>query len=52
MSSVTSRVKEIKQPRGGYIKPSMFSKTVFDDGIVLNESENVHASIIGMVVDI
>ena len=51
MSSVTSRVKEIKQPRGGYIKPSMFSKTVFDDGIVLNESENVHASIIGMVVD-
>lgn len=51
MSSVTSRAKEVVQPRGGYIKPSMFSKTVFNDGIVLEENENVHASIIGMVVD-
>lgn len=51
MGSVTSRIKEVKQPRGGYVKPSMFAKTVFNDGIVLNENENVHASIIGMVVD-
>lgn len=51
MSSVTSRVKEVVQPRGGYIKPSMFSKTVFDDGIALEENENVHASIVGMAVD-
>lgn len=51
MSSVSRRSKEVKQPRGGYIKPSMFVKTVFEDGIVLNESENVHATIIGMVVD-
>lgn len=51
MRSVTSRVKEVKQPWGGYIKPSMFTKTVFDDGIVLNENENVHASIIGMAAD-
>lgn len=51
MSSVTSRVKEIKQPRGGFVKPSSFSKTVFDDGITLEENENIHASVIGMVVD-
>lgn len=24
MSSVTGRIKEIKQPRGGYVKPSQF----------------------------
>ena len=51
MSSVTQRIKEIKQPRGGYIKPSEFEKTVIDDGKTMNENENVHASIIGMAVD-
>ena len=51
MSSVTSRIKEIQQPRGGYIKPALFAKTVFEDGKVLNEKENVHSSVIGMVVD-
>lgn len=51
MSTVTGRIKQVKQPRGGYIKPSMFAKTMFDDGIVLNESENVHASIVGLAVD-
>lgn len=51
MSSVTSRIKEIKQPRGGYIKPSFFAATTFDDGVFLADNENVHASIVGMVVD-
>lgn len=51
MSSVTNRIKDIKQPRGGYIKPSMFVKTKFDDGIELSENENIHASIVGLVVD-
>lgn len=51
MSSVTARIKAVKQPRGGYIKPSMFESIQFDDGNVLCLNENVHASIIGMVVD-
>lgn len=51
MTSVTSRIKDIKQPRGGYIKPSAFEKTVFDDGATLNEHENIHASVVGITVD-
>lgn len=51
MYSVTGRVKEVKQPRGGYIKPSEFDVINLNDGNVLNDNENVHASIIGMVVD-
>ena len=50
MASVTARVREVKQPRGGYIKPSQFEEISFNGGKVLGE-ENVHASIIGMVVD-
>lgn len=50
MSSVTGRISEIKQPRGGYIKPSQFEKITFSDGIELGE-ENLHVSIIGTVVD-
>lgn len=51
MSSVTARIKEIKQPRGGYLKPSSLEVIDFSDGKILNEKENVHYSIIGMVVD-
>lgn len=51
MSSVTSRIKEIKQPRGGYIKPSQFQEISLDDGKILSENENIHASVIGMAVD-
>ena len=50
MASVTARIKTIKQPRG-YIPPSKFKTIALNDGIVLNEKKNVHASIIGMVVD-
>ena len=32
MSSVTARIKAVKQPRGGYIKPSMFESIQFTDG--------------------
>lgn len=51
MSSVTARIKAVKQPRGGYIKPFMFESIHFSDGKFLFSDENVHASIIGMVVD-
>ncbi len=50
MSSVTGRINEIKQPRGGYIKPSQFKEQSFNDGIELGE-ENIHASVVGMAVD-
>ena len=51
MSSVTKRIADVKQPRGGYIKPSKFTVTQLDDGQKLNPEENIHASTIGMVVD-
>ena len=51
MSSVTGRISAIKQPQGGYIKPSEFEAIIIDDGITLNAEENVHSSIVGMVVD-
>lgn len=51
MSSVTERINEIKQPRGGYLKVSEFEVKEINDGKILNEDENIHASVIGMVVD-
>ena len=51
MSSVTARIKEIKQPRGGYIKPSHFDFIQISDEKILSEDENIHASVIGMAVD-
>lgn len=49
--NVTKRIKEIKQPYGGYIKPSQFKKIELHDDNILNSEENIHASIIGMAVD-
>ena len=51
MSSVTQRIKEVKQPYGGYLRPRDFSKTQLDDGIQLFPEENIHASLVGSVVD-
>lgn len=51
MSSVVGRISEIKQPRGGYIKLSEFETILMDDGIALNEEENIHGSVVGMTVD-
>lgn len=50
--SVTSRIKNIKQPRGGYIIPKQLTATQLGNGTnVLNPDENVHASLIGLSVD-
>ncbi|MBD5390992.1 hypothetical protein HDR67_03200, partial [bacterium] len=46
----TGRIKEITQPRGGYIRPTEFKTIQISDNKILGE-ENIHASIIGMVVD-
>ena len=51
MSSVTARINVVKQPRGGYIKPSDLSEIRTVDEFDLNEEENVHSSIVGMAVD-
>lgn len=50
MASVTQRIAQITQPRGGYLKPSEFEKIQLNDGKELGE-ENVHAGVIGMTVD-
>ncbi len=51
MSSVTQRIAMIKQPRGGYIKPSQFSAVKFEDNLTLYDNENIHSSVIGIAVD-
>ena len=50
MASVTQRIKQITQPRGGYLKPSEFEKKEFIDNEILNE-ENIHSSLVGLAVD-
>ena len=50
MASVTQRIKQITQPRGGYLKPSDFEKKEFVDNEILKE-ENIHSSLIGLAVD-
>lgn len=51
MPSVTSRIKQITQPKGGYLPPTQFNMIQLQDDIVLNDLENVHPSVVGMVVD-
>ncbi len=51
MASVTQRVKQVKQPYGGYLPLKMFVKEIIDDGQQLAEAENIHASLVGMSVD-
>ena len=41
MSSVTKRISEIKQPRGGYVKPSQFEIHKIDDGHILMTAKGV-----------
>lgn len=50
MSSVTGRIREITQPKGGYINPSQFEEITFDDQKKLG-TDNIHAALIGMAVD-
>lgn len=51
--SVTGRITKVKQPRGGFINPKSFDviSVTDDDGIVLQENENIHPSLVGLVVD-
>ena len=51
MYSVTKRISMVKQPYGGYINKKQFDITTIDDEKILNETENIHASLIGLAVD-
>lgn len=50
--SVTQRIKQVKQPRGGYINPKIMEAIQCGDGIeALHSEENIRANLIGLAVD-
>ncbi len=51
MATVTQRIKQIKQPYGGYLPPSMFTVTDYNDNTDLCPTENISPSTIGSVVE-
>ncbi|MDY0214422.1 MAG: hypothetical protein RBS24_02725 [Bacilli bacterium] len=51
MSSVTRRIKMITQPIGGYLNPKIFEKIQLNTDDMLAERENIHPSLVGLVVD-
>lgn len=51
MVSVTKRIKDTTQPRGGYIKPNAFTVTDLSDMNSLHPTENLHGTLIGLAVD-
>ncbi|WP_234032738.1 hypothetical protein [Paenibacillus faecalis] len=51
MASVTGRIEQIKQPRGGYLKPKHFVEILLDDEVELYPEENIHAGLVGSVID-
>ncbi len=51
MPSVTQRIKSIKQPRGGYLKPARFTTTILNNDDTILQCENVNPITVGLVVD-
>lgn len=51
MATVTERISKIKQPYGGYVPAKSFECISLDDSMKLSVDENIHASLVGMVVD-
>jgi len=51
VTSVTSRIRSIKQPRGGYLNKRYFNIIQREDNIELNEKENIPGNTVGTVVD-
>ena len=50
--SVTKRISQIKQPRGGYINPKTMDAIILGDGIdSLKKYEHIHPTLIGLAVD-
>ena len=50
MVSVTQRIKQIKQPRGGYIPPKLMHQQFFEDSKLLGD-ENISPAQMGVMVD-
>jgi len=50
MPSVTTRIGEVRQPKGGFIPRTRFKATKIDDGILL-EKENIDPRLVGITVD-
>lgn len=49
---VTDRIRQVTQPRGGYIPPRSLSKVILGDGIeALNPNEVTNAGLVGLSVD-
>lgn len=51
MASVTKRVAQIQQPRGGYLNPKVFKIHAFIDDKDLNPNESIGPSLVGLAVD-
>ena len=51
MVSVTNRITQIKQPRGGYINPKNFKLVERNGSKELYPDENTHSTIVGLAVD-
>jgi len=51
MPSVTKRIKGITQPKGGYLNPKSFKEIQLETKHLLNEGENIAASLVGLAVD-
>lgn len=51
MVSVTQRIKQIKQPSGGYLPVKTFTVTTLDDSQALNPEESIAASLVGIAVN-
>jgi hypothetical protein len=54
MATVTQRIRQIQQPRGGYVNPRSMQVTQFVDGAdspLDHKAEKVHASLVGLAVD-
>ena len=51
MVSVTKRIEQIKQPRGGYIPIKSFSSKELTSSNALKPSENIPPNLIGITVD-
>lgn len=49
--SVTQRIKQVKQPRGGYINPRTMEVIALKCDDILNPTENVAANLVGTSVD-
>ena len=51
MTSVTGRIRQVSQPRGGYINPKALTVVETGDEPLHDVKENVSAGIVGIVVD-